>query len=260
MWPRWTRRVPPRRRPKRRTFRPPPLSVDRLLDGTYPVEVASSSSMFRVEDAALTVQGGELWAVLTLGGTGYGKLYMGDGAQAAAAPEEDCIPFVEDAQGRYTYRVPVAALDVELPCAAWSIRKKQWYDRTLVFRSSSLPPEAFAAGEPAPKLADGRYLVGVTLEGGSGRAGVESPAEVVVTGGAATATLVWSSPYYEEMTVDGAAYRPVGVAGEPAVFEIPVRLDEGMAVSARTIAMGAPHDIDYTLRFDSATAEPSAAK
>ena len=42
-------------------------------------------------------------------------------------------------------------------------------------------------------LADGSYQVDVALEGGSGRASVESPAQVTVRDGEVTATIVWSS-------------------------------------------------------------------
>ena len=48
-----------------------------VADGVYEVEVESSSSMFRVEKAELQVREGEMRAVLTLGGTGYLKLFMG---------------------------------------------------------------------------------------------------------------------------------------------------------------------------------------
>ncbi len=119
--------------------------VTELQAGTYPISVESSSSMFKVVDAQLTAKGGEMTAVLTLSGTGYGKLYMGTIEEAEADTDENTIPFVEDADGAYTYEVPVEALDADIDVAAWSIRKEQWYDRVLVFDSSSLPAEAFAA-------------------------------------------------------------------------------------------------------------------
>ena len=62
-------------------------------------------------------------------------------------------------------------------------------------------------------------------------------------------------PYYEYMLVDGITYYPVNTEGNSA-FEIPVLLDEDMVVSAQTVAMSEPHEIDYTLRFDSATMKP----
>lgn len=122
-----------------------PISGERIADGTYTIEVTSSSSMFRVVDAQLTAAGGEMTAVLTLSGTGYEKLYMGTGEEALADTDDKGIYFVEDAQGMYTYEVPVPALDQETEVAAWSIRKQTWYDRILVFSSSQLPEEAIAA-------------------------------------------------------------------------------------------------------------------
>lgn len=232
-----------------------PIYGSQIQDGTYKIGVTSSSSMFRIIDAQLTVAGGEMSAVLTLSGTGYEKLYMGTGEEALADTDDKCIYFVENAEGKYTYQVPVAALNEEIDCAAWSIRKETWYDRVLVFESSLIPADAIETATTASLPEDGQYMVEVALSGGSGRATIESPAKLIVTGGAATATVVWSSPYYEYMLVDGVTYQPVSTDGN-AAFEIPVVLDTDMAVSAQTIAMSQPHEIDYTLRFDSGTVKP----
>lgn len=100
--------------------------------------------------------------------------------------------------------------------------------------------------------ADGKYTVEVTLTGGSGRASVESPAQVVIKGDKITATIVWSSPYYEYMIVDGVRYNPVQTEGN-STFEIPVVFDEDIPVSASTIAMSEAHIVEYTLNFDGST-------
>ena len=118
------------------------ITADKLNEGTYDISVTSSSNMFKVVKAQLTVADGGMSCVLTLSGTGYGKLFMGTGEAAAAAGEDEYIPYVEDAEGKYTYTVPVEALDKDIDCAAWSIKKEQWYDRVLVFESSSLPAGA----------------------------------------------------------------------------------------------------------------------
>lgn len=232
--------------------KPRPVYGDEIENGVYPIKVASSSSMFRITDALLTVADGQMTCALTLSGTGYEKLFMGTGEEALAGPDSACIYFVESPEGKYTYEVPVAALNQDIECAAWSIRKKKWYDRTLVFESADIPPEALAAGPAARRPADGRYEIAAALSGGSGRAQVASPAQLTVRDGAVTATVAWSSPYYEEMTVGGVSYGPVSTGGN-AVFEIPVSLDRDIAVTARTTAMSEPHDIEYILRFDSAT-------
>ena len=119
---------------------------------------------------------------------------------------------------------------------------------------------SFAVGTAAPLVAqaaeppaDGSYTIEVELGGGSGKSTVESPAALEVDGGAMTATIVWSSPNYDYMLVDGEKYLPVNTDGNSA-FEIPVAaLDTALAVTADTVAMSTPHEIDYTLTFDSAT-------
>ena len=110
-----------------------------IKDGVYEIDVESSSSMFRVTDCVLTVKDGEMSAVMTLSGTGYEKLYMGTGEEAQSAQESDFVYFEENGEGKYTYTVPVEVLETEIPCAAFSIRKQSWYDRTLVFKADNLP-------------------------------------------------------------------------------------------------------------------------
>ena len=70
-----------------------PIGGEKVLDGVYTVQVDSSSSMFQVIDCQLTVENGQMTAVMTMGGTGYLYLYPGTGEEAAAAPEEEYIPF-----------------------------------------------------------------------------------------------------------------------------------------------------------------------
>ena len=82
---------------------------------------------------------------MTMGGQGYGFLYMGTGEEAIQDSEDIYIPFVMDEEGAKTFTVPVEALNVETDCAAWSIRKEKWYDRILVFMSDMLPAEAYIA-------------------------------------------------------------------------------------------------------------------
>lgn len=122
-----------------------PLTAADLHDGDYDITVTSSSRMFNVKKAVLHVADGSMTCTMTLGGTGYGKLFMGTGDEAASAAEDQFIPFVENAEGAYEYTVPVQALDEETDCAAWSIRKESWYDRTLVFESADLPSSAYKA-------------------------------------------------------------------------------------------------------------------
>src|SRR5690606_14708864 len=64
-----------------------PVYGNQLQDGSYPIKVSSSSSMFRVIDAQLTVAQGAMTAVLTLSGDGYEKLFLGTGQDAQTATE-----------------------------------------------------------------------------------------------------------------------------------------------------------------------------
>lgn len=230
-----------------------PVYGNQIEDGIYPIDVSSSSSMFRIIDAQLLVENGEMQAVLTLSGKGYGKLYMGTGEEALADTEDHTIPFEENEEGNYTYTVPVPALNQEIDCTAWSIKKEKWYDRVLVFQSDRIPEEALSQ---APALTEGQYSIPVTLSGGTGRVGVESPAKVTISPEGAIAVIIWDSPYYVSMEVNGISYGPVH-SGETSIFEIPVTLEQDIPVCATTIAMSTPHEIEYTLHFDAASAKPA---
>lgn len=223
-----------------------------LKDGTYPIEAESSSSMFRIVRAELTVKDGSMKAAVTLGGRGYLKLFMGTGEEALDADPSQYIGFSEEADGAYTYELPVEALDQGLECAAFSKRKQKWYDRQIVFKGDTLPKEAWVLPAEAG-LEDGRYWIDAALSGGSGRASVESPAELTVKDGQASVRITWSSSAYDYMAVYGKKYLPVSEEGNSA-FQIPVYVfDVPMHVAADTTAMGDPHEIQYTLTFDRST-------
>lgn len=238
-----------------------PITGDSIRDGEYEITVDSSSSMFQITACTLKVENDEMTATMTMGGTGYLYLYMGTGEDAAGAAEEEYIPFVELDSGEHTFTVPVPALNAPIDCAAYSKKKEQWYDRTLVFRADQLPAEALGEGVlttvESLGLEDGSYTVEVSLEGGSGKAGVQSPCQLTVEGGAVTATLIWSSSNYDYMVVDGEKYEPVTMEGG-STFEVPVSaFDYPVPVAADTTAMSTSHEIDYTLTFDSATLAPA---
>lgn len=234
-----------------------PVPGSDIKDGTYSVTVDSSSSMFNIESCQLTVEDGEMTAVMTMSGTGYLYVYMGTGKEAVGASEDDYISYVETEDGAHTFEVPVEALDKGINCAAFSKRKEKWYDRQLLFRADSLPLDAFSGDvlttADSLGLADGAYTAEVTLAGGSGRASVESPAKLMVTGGQITAEIIWSSSNYDYMLVGEEKYLPVNTEGN-STFEIPVAaFDWRLPVKADTTAMSEPHEIDYTLKFDSAS-------
>ena len=96
-------------------------------------------------------------------------------------------------------------------------------------------------------------MIAVTLQGGTGKATIESPAKLLVKDGKMTGVIVWSSSNFDKMVVDGEEYLPVPRAGN-STFEVPVSaLDKDIAIQAETTAMSEPHMIDYTLHFDSST-------
>ncbi len=240
-----------------------PVTADQVKEGSYPIEVDSSSSMFRIVNACLTVQDGRMSAVLTLGGKGYLKLFMGTGQEAVVSEESDYSPYVEDENGAYTYTVEVEALNQELECTGFSKRKEKWYDHQILFEAATLPEDALLVELPRGEssddrredsqaeidLDDGTYEIDVELAGGTGRASVVSPASITVTEKKGTARIEWSSPHYDYMTVNGQKYLPVNEDGN-SVFEIPVyAYDEEMKIIADTTAMGTPHEIEYSLIF-----------
>ena len=234
-----------------------PVYASELKDGTYEVEMKSSSSMFKVDRCELQVENGQMQAVLYMSSQSYLYLYAGTAEEAAAAGEDAYIPRVEAEDGVGSFTLPVEALDTGVACAAFSRKKEKWYDRTLLFRADSLPADAFleARGTSAADflLDDGEYTVDVTLSGGSGRASVESPAALTVSGGVYTVSIAWSSNNYDYMVVDGVQYDPVNTEGN-SVFEIPITtFDTPVAVQADTTAMSQPYLIDYTLTFASAS-------
>lgn len=235
-----------------------PVYGDKLLDGDYEISVNSSSSMFKIVNCVLHVADGKMTADMTMGGTGYLYVYMGTGEEAARADEKEYIPFQETEAG-HVFTVPVEGLNLPVDCAAFSKNKEKWYDRQLAFVAGSLPLEAY---KEAPMttvadihLADGKYTVEVRLTGGSGKASVESPALLTVKDGQAVAKLIWSSKNYDYVRLGNDKYDPITI--EPtAVFEIPVTgFDYEMPIAADTTAMSQPHEIEYTLYFDSRTLE-----
>ncbi|MDY4483188.1 hypothetical protein [Butyricicoccus porcorum] len=234
-----------------------PVPGSDVKDGVYQVTVDSSSSMFNITSCELTVQNGNMTAVMTMGGTGYLYVFMGTGEEAAQAQQSSYIPFEENEKGEHTFTVPVEALDAGIDCAAFSKNKEKWYDRTLVFRADSLPADALSNNAittpESLNLEDGTYSIDVSLEGGSGRASVESPATLTVADGNVTAKIIWSSANYDYMKVDGTQFNCLNTEGN-STFEIPVTgFDYKMPVSADTTAMSTPHEIEYTLYFDSST-------
>lgn len=241
-----------------------PLKGSDIVDGIYSIKVESSSSMFRVENAELTVDSGSMKAKLTLSGKGYKKLFPGKADAAQTAPDSSCFFYKENSDGKYEYEFPVTYLNTPIPCAAYSAKKKSWYDRDLAFLSDSLPKEAILIQpftddfKEISGKKDGIYTAAVKLTGGSGKASIRSPALVTIKDGKATAKIVWSSMNYDYMKVYGQKYT-AKIEKEKSVFEIPILTFDGpFTVVADTTAMSAPHEIFYSLEFDAASLKKEA--
>ena len=226
-----------------------------LEDGTYTAEFDTDSSMFHVNEASdgkgtLTVEDGQMTLHISLQSKKIVNLYVGMAADAPGheadwlQPTTDTVTYSDGTSEEvYGFDVPVEALDTDFQLAILGTKGK-WYDHTVSVRNV----EAQAA-EAVETPADGSYTCEVTLEGGSGRATVDSPAALTVADGKMTATIVWSSPNYDYMIVDGEKYLPTNTEGN-STFEIPVSaLDVPLSVVADTVAMSTPHEIEYTLTF-----------
>ncbi len=104
-------------------------------------------------------------------------------------------------------------------------------------------------------LKDGDYQIPVTLKGGSGRAGISSPADVHVKDHKTTAEIIWSSPNYDYMKVYGKKYLKTNKSGN-STFEIPIDdISKPVDVIGDTTAMSKPYEIEYTITFNTAKAE-----
>ena len=228
-----------------------------LPDGVYTAEFDTDSSMFHANEACdgkgtLTVENGQMTFHVSLASTHIVNLYLGKASDAAdheadwLQPTTDTVTYSDGTTEEvYGFDIPVTAVDTDFDLAILGTKGK-WYDHVVSVRNA-----VQQAGTAAP--ADGTYTCDVTLEGGSGRATVESPAALTVADGKMTATIVWSSPNYDYMLVDGEKYLPTNTEGN-STFEIPVAaLDTALDVTADTVAMSTPHEIEYTLTFDSAS-------
>ena len=229
-----------------------------LADGVYTAEFDTDSSMFHANEACdgkgtLTVENGQMTFHVSLASTHIVNLYLGKASDAAdheadwLQPTTDTVTYSDGTSEEvYGFDIPVTAVDTDFDLAILGTKGK-WYDHVVSVR------DAVERAAEAETPADGTYTCDVTLEGGSGRAAVDSPAALTVADGKMTATIVWSSPNYDYMIVDGEKYLPTNTEGNSA-FEIPVAaLDTALDVTADTVAMSTPHEIEYTLTFDSAS-------
>lgn len=235
-----------------------------LPDGVYTAEFSTDSSMFHVSEACdgkgtLTVKDGVMTIHISLGSKKILNLYPGlaeDAAKDGAVllePTTDTVTYSDGmTEEVYGFDVPVPVIGEEFDLALIGTKGK-WYDHKV--KVSDPVAEGAADTFDLSTVEDGSYTIELTMEGGSGRASIQSPAQITVTDGAATATLEWSSPNYDYMLVNGEKYLPVNTEGN-SVFEVPVEaLDVPLTMIGDTVAMSTPHEVEYTVTFHSETLE-----
>ena len=200
-----------------------------LPDGVYTAEFDTDSGMFHANEACdgkgtLTVKDGKMTFHVSLVSKKIVNLYPGLAADAEAhktdwlLPTTDTVTYSDGTSEEvYGYDIPVTALDTDFPLAILG-SKGTWYDHTVSVRNAQPTTE-----ETSETPADGEYTVSVALEGGSGRATVDSPATLTVADGKMTATIAWSSPNYDYMVVDGEKYLPK----KPRYFKSKSNIQDG---------------------------------
>lgn len=232
-------------------------SAPALADGVYQASFSTDSSMFHANEACdgkgvLTVQNGQMSIYVTLAGKGIVNLFPGTAEDAQKPGAEWLQPTLETVHysdgttdEANAFLIPVPYLDEEFDVALVG-KKGTWYDHKV----SVSDPQPLADDTAESEVpADGSYTVEAVLQGGSGKASVQSPARLTVENGTMTATVIWSSKNYDLMIVDGQEYTPT-YENELSCFTIPVSaLGTPLPVQAETTAMSQPHMIDYTLTF-----------
>ena len=239
-----------------------------LPDGVYTAEFSTDSSMFHVSEACdgketLTVKDGVMTIHISLGSKKILNLYPGlaeDAAKDGAVllePTTDTVTYSDGmTEEVYGFDVPVPVIGEEFDLALIGTKGK-WYDHKVKVSDPVAEDSREAANGSfdMSALADGSYTIELTMEGGSGRASIQSPTQITVADGAATAILEWSSSNYDYMLVNSEKYLPVNTEGN-SVFEVPVEaLDAPLTMIGDTVAMSTPHEVEYTVTFHSETLE-----
>jgi len=235
-----------------------PLLAKDIEEGSYEIETASSSSMFKIEKTVLYVKDNAMTADITLSGKGYSNVTMLSATDSEGLTSLEGTTAAVGKDGKYVFTLPVQSLNTELVCSAFSKKKQKWYERRVVFYSEKIPAEnLFVTPYVMQKcgLKDGSYTISVKLAGGSGKASVKSPASMRVKDGIPLARIEWSSPNYDYMILNGKKILPLANE-QNSVFELPVLVfDKAMSVFADTTAMSTPHEILYQLEFSLETAQ-----
>ena len=233
-----------------------------LPDGVYSAVFETDSTMFHVNEAnedkgILTVKDGQMTIHISLTSKSILNLFPGlaEDAQKEGAvllePTTDSVTYSDGyTEDVFGFDVPVPYLDEEFDVALIG-KKGKWYDHKV----SVSDPQPLGKTLEELELEDGIYSIEVSMEGGSGRASIQTPCKVEIKDDKAIATIIWSSSNYDYMIVADEHYTPVTLEGG-STFEIPVEVfDAGFTVIGDTTAMSQPHEVEYTLTFDSESIE-----
>ncbi len=236
-----------------------------LPDGEYSADFDTDSTMFHVNEAdngkgVLTVKDGKMTIHVSLASKGILNLFVGtaEDAQKDGAvllePTEDTVKYSDGTSDTvYGFDIPVEKLDEEFDVALIG-KKGKWYDHKVSVSNAEKLDESTAENAEESSSSESTADVQqaeVTLEGGSGKASIQSPAELTTENGQMYARLVWSSTHYDYMIVDGEKYTNENEGGN-STFTVPIpSADCDIDVTADTTAMSTPHEIDYTLHFKS---------
>lgn len=220
--------------------------IDR--DGDYNVDVESDSAMFHIIKCVLTAKEGTMHAVITLSGTGYDKLFAGTKEAAEQAAEAEWISYVADAEGYFTFDIPVSSLDKELTFAAHAVKSGKWFDRKLTFKSENM----------TQNLKDGKYRIPVESS-----SAMFKVVDCVLTakGGKLSAAVTLSGTGYdylyagtmaEAMLADKSTWIPfVENTDGQYTYVLPIRmLDKPTAVAAHSISKNQWYDRTLTFRSE----------
>ncbi len=223
-------------------------------DGVYSARFTTDSSMFRVNETCdgrgtLTVRNGEMTIHVSLMSKKIVNLYPGlaeDARREGAVLLEPTIDSVTYPDGIteevYGFDIPVSAVGTEFDLALIGTKGK-WYDHKVMVSDPVPVEETEAAGTEENGAVPGDYTF--TWSGGSGRVDITCPG-IRVTPEGTTAVLVFSSPHYEYVKVDGETY-PTTCDDSSSTAEIPAQLNRAFEILACTTAMSTPHEICYTL-------------
>ncbi|MBR6478075.1 MAG: sirohydrochlorin cobaltochelatase [Lachnospiraceae bacterium] len=247
------------------------LAAADLKEGvSYQAKFDTDSSMFGLNEVCggkgvLTVVGGKLYIHVTLKSKSVLNLFPGlaaDAQKEGAAilqPTLDVVTYDDGTKEEvYGFDVPVPYLDKEFDLALVGT-KGTWYDHKVSVSqvTEGAANASVVVGSQAPALEEqteastSSNTTKITLNGGSGKATIESPAQVIKKDGKDYAVLIWNSKNYDYMIVDGVKYLNEAKEGENSKFTIPIKAyGEEISVIGDTIAMSAPHEIEYTIIFE----------